>query len=181
MCDAAGSEAWSWDITIGIGWKSPDARTTNGVTKTSMYQNNFEAPTPWGHHEKRRAIERGIRLPQANGRGTLRAGTPPRSGVPRQRRTRSDGPQRPLRTIDEDGGLEFRSDVGGEAPVVKRIPVEAEAKDDDGFRVHALLHVVGGRPTELEIYKDDGSRVKRIPPASAFELIVLPPVPSKVH
>jgi hypothetical protein len=85
------------------------------------------------------------------------------------------------RTIDEDGGLELRSEVSGEAPVVKRIPVEAEAKDDDGFRVHVLLHVVGGRPTELEIYKDDGSRVKRMPPASAFELIVLPPVPSKVH
>jgi hypothetical protein len=86
-----------------------------------------------------------------------------------------------VRTIDEDGGLELRSEVSGEAPVVKRIPVEAEAKDDDGFRVHALLHVVGGKPTELEIYKDDGSRVKRMPPASAFVLIVLPPVPSKVH
>jgi hypothetical protein len=86
-----------------------------------------------------------------------------------------------VRTIDEDGGLELRSEVSGEAPVVKRIPVEAEAKDDDGFRVHALLHVVGGRPVELEIYKDDGSTVKRMPPPSTFELIVLPPVPSKAH
>lgn len=86
-----------------------------------------------------------------------------------------------VRTIDEHGGLELRSEVSGEAPVVKRIPVEGEAKDDDGFRVHTLLHVVGGRPVELEIYKDDGSTVKRMPPASAFELIVLPPVPSKVH
>jgi hypothetical protein len=51
--------------------------------------------------------------------------------------------------------------------VVKRIPVEAEAKDDDGFTVHALLHVVGRRPIELEIYKDAGSTVKRMPPASA--------------
>ncbi|HTQ58824.1 MAG TPA: hypothetical protein VMI32_01265 [Candidatus Solibacter sp.] len=86
-----------------------------------------------------------------------------------------------VRTIDEHGGLELRSEISGEAPVVKRIPVEAEAKGDDGFRVHALLHVVGGRPVELEIYKDDGSTVKRMPLASAFELIVLPPVPSKVH
>ena len=85
-----------------------------------------------------------------------------------------------VRTIDEEGGLELRSEVGGEAPVVKRIPVEAEAKDEDGFRVHALLHVVKGRPVELEIYKDDGSAVKRMPPASAFELIVLPPAPSKI-
>lgn len=60
------------------------------------------------------------------------------------------------RTIDEHGGLELRNEVCGEAPVVERIPVEAEAKDDDGFRIHTLLHVVGGRPIELEIYKDDG-------------------------
>jgi hypothetical protein len=86
-----------------------------------------------------------------------------------------------VKTIDEDGGLELRSEINGEAPVVKRVPVEAEARDDDGFRVHALLHVVGGRPVELEIYKDDGSTVKRMPPASAFELIVLPPMPSKTH
>jgi hypothetical protein len=83
-----------------------------------------------------------------------------------------------VKTIDEYGGLELRTEVSGEAPVVKRIPVEAEAKDEDGFGIHALLHVVGGRPVELEIYKDDGSIVKRMPPASAFELIVLPPVPS---
>jgi hypothetical protein len=86
-----------------------------------------------------------------------------------------------VRTIDEEGGLEVRSNVSGEAPVVKRIPVEAEARDADGFRVHALLHVVSGRPVELEIYKDDGSAVKRMPPALAFELIVLPPAPSKVY
>jgi hypothetical protein len=86
-----------------------------------------------------------------------------------------------VRTIDKDGGLELRSQVSGEAPVVKRIPVEAEAKDDDGFRVHALLHVVGGRPVELEIYKDDGSTVKRMPPVWTFELIVLPPAPRKVQ
>ena len=81
-----------------------------------------------------------------------------------------------VRTIDDDGGLELRTEGGGEAPVVKRIPVEAEAKDDDGYTVHALLHVVSGRPAELEIYKDDGSTVKRMPPASAFKLIVLPPI-----
>jgi hypothetical protein len=86
-----------------------------------------------------------------------------------------------VRTIDEDGGLQLQSEVSGEAPVVKRIPVEAEAKDSDGFRVHALLHVVGGKPTELEIYKDDGSTVKRMPAASAFELIVLPPVPNRTN
>jgi RHS repeat-associated protein len=41
MCDAAGSEAWSFDITSGVGWKTTDVRTTSGVTKTSIYQNNL--------------------------------------------------------------------------------------------------------------------------------------------
>lgn len=84
-----------------------------------------------------------------------------------------------VRTIDEDGGLELWSQASGDAPVVKRIPVEAEALDEDGFRIHALLHVVGGKPVELEIYKDNGSTVNRLPPSSAFELIVLPPAPEE--
>jgi len=42
MCDAAGAEAWSYDITAGVGWKITDARATNSVTKTSVYQNNFD-------------------------------------------------------------------------------------------------------------------------------------------
>jgi len=81
-----------------------------------------------------------------------------------------------VRKLYDDGGLELKTQTDGKAPVVKRIPVEAEAKDDDGFTIHALLHVVDGRPIELEIYKDGGS-VEKMPPASAFELIVLPPMP----
>jgi len=42
MCDAAGAEAWSFDITSGIGWKVTDARTTNSVTLTSIFQSNFD-------------------------------------------------------------------------------------------------------------------------------------------
>jgi hypothetical protein len=41
MCDAAGAEAWSYDITAGIGWKITDARTTNSVTKSTILQNNL--------------------------------------------------------------------------------------------------------------------------------------------
>jgi len=82
-----------------------------------------------------------------------------------------------VRTIDEDGSLEIQSAPEGAAPVIKRIPVEAEAASDDGVIVHVLLHVVDGRPIELELYREDGKRVERIPPASAFELVVLPPAP----
>jgi uncharacterized protein DUF6984 len=82
-----------------------------------------------------------------------------------------------VRTVDGDGSLELKSQIDGKAPIVKRIPVEAEAKDDDGVVIHMLLHVVGGRPIELEFFREDTVPVKRTPPASDFELIVLPPMP----
>ncbi|MBI3662048.1 MAG: RHS repeat-associated core domain-containing protein [Acidobacteria bacterium] len=42
MCDGAGQEAWSYDITTGVGWKTTDRRTTNSVTKDFVYQNNLD-------------------------------------------------------------------------------------------------------------------------------------------
>lgn len=82
-----------------------------------------------------------------------------------------------VRMIDEAGSLELQSQVSGTASVVKRIPVEAEAKDEDGLAIHVLLHIIDGRPVELEIFKDDASSVKHMPSPSAFELTVLPPAP----
>ena len=41
MCDAAGSEAWSYDITPQVGWKITDARTTSSVTKNAVSQKNL--------------------------------------------------------------------------------------------------------------------------------------------
>ena len=84
-----------------------------------------------------------------------------------------------VKTIDKDGGLELQSKIEGKASVVKRIPVEAEGKDEDGVVIHMLLHVVNGRPVELEFYRDGIGTVKTMPPASTFELIVLPPMPEK--
>jgi hypothetical protein len=80
-----------------------------------------------------------------------------------------------VKTIDECGSLELLTDVN--AHVVKRIPVEGEAEDKDGVAIHVLLHVVNGRPIELDIFKNDGSPVKEMPPASAFGLEVLPAAP----
>jgi len=80
------------------------------------------------------------------------------------------------RTIDEDGGLEIKSQADGKAPVVKRVPVEAEAKDVDGVVIHMLLHVVDGKPVELEFFREDCGTVKKVPPPAAFELMVLPPM-----
>ena len=83
-----------------------------------------------------------------------------------------------VRTIDQDGGLELESQIEGKAPVVKGVPVEAEGKDEDGATIHMLLYVTHGRPAELEFFREDAETIKRIPPPSGFELIVLPPIPS---
>ncbi len=63
-----------------------------------------------------------------------------------------------VRPIDEDGSLKFE---GSPIPLKARwrVPVEGDALDSDGVTIHFLLHVVGGFATELEVYKDDGSRV----------------------
>ncbi len=42
MCDAAGAEAWSYDINVSTGWRITDGRTTNNVTLTTVVQNNFD-------------------------------------------------------------------------------------------------------------------------------------------
>ncbi|MGC1385918.1 MAG: hypothetical protein WA823_19255 [Candidatus Acidiferrales bacterium] len=82
-----------------------------------------------------------------------------------------------VRTLDKDCGVELRSQMDGEAPVVKRIPVEAEGFDTDGAKIHVLLHVVGGRPVELEIFREGALDVQKFPDPSSLELIVLPPAP----
>jgi hypothetical protein len=81
-----------------------------------------------------------------------------------------------VRTVDEDGSLALNSQIAGNARVVKRVPVEGEGKDEDGATVHMLLHVAAGRPVELEFFREDTQTVKKVPPPSSFELIVLPPL-----
>jgi len=88
-----------------------------------------------------------------------------------------------VRTVTGDSGLELKSQIEGRADVNQRVPIEAEAAEGDGGEgpsadiVHMLLHVRDGRPVELEFYKNNGATVKKLPPPSAFELIVLPPPP----
>lgn len=67
--------------------------------------------------------------------------------------------------IDEDGGLALQSLGGPPAPVKWRVPTEAECKDSDGGALHVLLHVLNGRMCELEFYKENGSRVCKLPDA----------------
>lgn len=83
-----------------------------------------------------------------------------------------------VRPVDAEGSLELQSNSEISARVIKQVPVEAQAKDQDGFDIHVLLHVISGKPTELEIFKDDGSSIKQMPDPASFEVIVLPPAPN---
>lgn len=61
-----------------------------------------------------------------------------------------------VREIDRCGCLELHVAPGRPAPVVRRIPVEAETMDADGVVIHVLLHVVDGYLDELEVFREDG-------------------------
>jgi hypothetical protein len=73
-----------------------------------------------------------------------------------------------VRTIpdyaESHASLEFLvPDDAPVAPTRVRIPTEASYRDSDGVDVHLLLHVVDGRMSELEVYKDDGTEIAEGP------------------
>jgi hypothetical protein len=78
-----------------------------------------------------------------------------------------------VRSIDNNGSLEFAPPDKEPAKVARRIPVEAELEDSDGVTIHMLLHVVDGLLKELEIYRDDSGRVQRALVPADLRLMVL--------
>ena len=69
-----------------------------------------------------------------------------------------------VRRIDEDGSIEFSITSHVRVKDVKyRVPTEGEYEDLDGVKVHVLLHVVGDKAKELELYREDNSRVQAWP------------------
>lgn len=83
-----------------------------------------------------------------------------------------------VRRIDESGSLEFKLRPSSPtADVSSRVPVEAEGIDIDGVKIHILVHVVEGKISELEIYREDGQAVKQLPLPRQLCTLVLPPPP----
>jgi hypothetical protein len=78
-----------------------------------------------------------------------------------------------VRVVDEDGSLAFKLAAGPTASVIRRIPVEGDAPDDDGVIVHVLLHVVDGLLRELEVLREDGRPPRRPVRATELRVIVL--------
>lgn len=75
--------------------------------------------------------------------------------------------------IDENGSLDLKCGDTSIASVEKRVPSEGEAIDQDGTTIHYLLHVVAGKIRELEVFKDDSSRVIQHPDPNEIEVLVL--------
>ena len=68
------------------------------------------------------------------------------------------------RTFDEDGSFEFLVEPGTGVDHVKyAVPTEGEYEDPDGVTVHVLLHVVGSAVKEIELYREDNTRVRTWP------------------
>lgn len=70
---------------------------------------------------------------------------------------------------DNYGSIELRVADPTPAGVRRRVPVEAEYRDDDGIPVWVLLHVREGAMCELEICRADGKP------------LISPPVPEKLE
>jgi len=54
----------------------------------------------------------------------------------------------------------FPAEQSPPANVLQRIPVEGVVDDSDDVPISLLLHVVEGRVSELEIFKQDGTQIK---------------------
>jgi hypothetical protein len=93
--------------------------------------------------------------------------------VPGQNELRLQLKDSQVEPIDSNGSLRFKINSDIVAPVARRIPVEAQRQDNDGMWIHALLHVIDGKLSELEIYKDDSSPVIRMPTQDEWQLMVL--------
>jgi hypothetical protein len=80
-----------------------------------------------------------------------------------------------VQRLDTEGSLKFEINSRVIADHVRtRIPTEAECDDTDGVKIHFLLHVLNGKLDELEIYKDDGSQLRRNPVPENLMVFAVP-------
>lgn len=78
-----------------------------------------------------------------------------------------------VRWIQSAGAPALLVLVGPTTPPAKvdsRVPVEGVAVDADQQPLHFLLHVVDGRLSEVEIYREDGGQLLQMPKADALSV-----------
>jgi len=73
---------------------------------------------------------------------------------------------------NQDGsGVRKISVAGGDPAIVdSRQPIELESRDADGITIAALLFVDDGKLHLIDIYKLDGSPIKKMPEPNSFKL-----------
>lgn len=59
------------------------------------------------------------------------------------------------------------------AQVRRRVPVEGEGFDEDGVKIHFLVHVVEGYLSEIEFFRDDSERIRQLPEISSIKVMSL--------
>ena len=75
--------------------------------------------------------------------------------------------------LDENGSLYLKTESPIRAEVKTRVPTEGKAVDLDGITIHYLLFVNDeGKMDQLEIYKDDLSKVLRKVEHDQIEVII---------
>src|SRR5437016_13355731 len=79
-----------------------------------------------------------------------------------------------VRPFGDNGSLDFQVRRGVRADVNDPIPVEGAAEDVDGTTIHILLHVIDGTARDLEVYKNDSSRVIKMPEPPELRLFSPP-------
>lgn len=75
--------------------------------------------------------------------------------------------------IDKNGSLKIYPQFAKEAPIEKTIPVESWAYDSDGILIQILLFTINGVVNMLEIIREDGKAVFKMPFVEEFKVIVL--------
>lgn len=75
--------------------------------------------------------------------------------------------------LDREGSIKFVHDCSLKEIEQRKFPVEAQAQDEDGIWIHALLFLADNRIDELEIYKDDGSAIRNMPRPEQWEILDL--------
>jgi hypothetical protein len=78
-----------------------------------------------------------------------------------------------VRTIDPGGSLEFEVPESSSDPPHYSNPVIARGVDEDQVPIEMLLLVdEEGRIAELDVWKGDGSVIKKLPPVASLQILV---------
>lgn len=76
-----------------------------------------------------------------------------------------------VRDYDENGSFEFEVASSLQATSVKYVvPTEGESEDLDGVKIHVLLHVNNNKISEVEIFREDNSKVIMLPDPTSFRV-----------